>query len=1146
MAYFGGLTTFVRKQYHTYNPDSISLKNIGLASYTRASIQRFGYNYNNNGQLVFDETVREYFGGAVPIGRLLGDTSTYSIEHYDTENERYVTRSGSSVFETPSGLAATSIVAFQTLWDSYQRSEPMSDLQKWRIYTAWANINNSLDGCITFSTPITILGCTEQTKIKLFFTSAGKTSDDRKVALKGSPTIVTVPKDAAFQEYSYYHTMNAPPGQSIGPSEGGLNNPDNTVAAQPLERFDPVTGKIEYGTFQLIARLLDDLDAINMPVLPKNPDEISYDEFKFRNPPIADAIPYMSHNGNPRDFGANSYECLTGNKQKIKVVNLTPRAYKRGEIVLCSLINGMWVPMGYEVPKTLPSRPAIGWSHIQKYIVDHFSFFKSKPNYALLSPTSTLLPNQYLSYMRKKFYLDFKDIATEKDAWILQGNNILKHFILNIDGTPPDAETGYLIAQQNGQIVLPKIFITPITPSDLPNYGYRAVYDTDVLSDAFGGISPKTVLCCTNASASPLVDNKLYSNLTTYSFGAYLIDGYKVGSVYKLKAKNGFQLFNRGAANGIISSGTLNISEHSYFQVNDINIDRIENPIASDSNLKHFPMQLGLHTSGNGILNCQNMIGIMNNFNRNRAISYLHNNDQKFAYLSTIGSDGKYTNAYGLEPVSANKIQFNALGTFSLLSGFETSLKNLNLGNVISEGYNITKLYNHTSSYINPLGIQTGYEDPFAAPIKGQSIFTGINSRVGASGTFELVYNVTSPIPFGESKYFSPGAEKALTYYTAPQSLEGSIGLFPQETSIGGSYVMGIVTMRGTFKGSNGLKFTVNNRWGLNVVKGGTTSSFSFGVSPFIGGGAGLSSLTANTSTSQDTVFYGSQANAIDEFGTLKLVAKVYDHCPNVIYDGRYFAPLFFNPNDESVDFENVYQAPGTIITKGTKIIKKISTIRRNQLLNDKGFLYIKKTVGAYQPSMVFGYYGGGLTPKDDEDELGIGDGYKPGDKIRFGGSSDTAAVFEVIEVGPNGSIILGPAGLKLIQPGNFSESAFEAPLRSTSDGADIIREAVLFLKSGVVTENVLLDPPPILHGEAVLTPDDNSGYGPQNIGWIYNTTEKSIQFSQSDYNKTGTYDVYLFFANDAGIFPENNLNGIDNRIAESLLKYLELDITSV
>ena len=35
MAYFGGLTTFVQKQYHTYNPDSISLKNIGLASYTR-------------------------------------------------------------------------------------------------------------------------------------------------------------------------------------------------------------------------------------------------------------------------------------------------------------------------------------------------------------------------------------------------------------------------------------------------------------------------------------------------------------------------------------------------------------------------------------------------------------------------------------------------------------------------------------------------------------------------------------------------------------------------------------------------------------------------------------------------------------------------------------------------------------------------------------------------------------------------------------------------------------------------------------------------------------------------------------------------------------------------------------------------------
>ena len=73
------------REYHTYVSQCQELKIIGLSSYSRNSLKKFGIE-RKNGQNRLNKDIAEYFGGSVPTYALLGDDNSFSIEEFDIVN----------------------------------------------------------------------------------------------------------------------------------------------------------------------------------------------------------------------------------------------------------------------------------------------------------------------------------------------------------------------------------------------------------------------------------------------------------------------------------------------------------------------------------------------------------------------------------------------------------------------------------------------------------------------------------------------------------------------------------------------------------------------------------------------------------------------------------------------------------------------------------------------------------------------------------------------------------------------------------------------------------------------------------------------------------------------------------------------------
>lgn len=1115
MSYFGGLNNnkLVDYQFHLYSPDYEPLKHVGLASYTRNSLEEFGK--LPNGQ--YDQELVNFFqGGAGGLINTLKCDGNYSLSAFNFETEEYEEVSGGDCFWTPSGLAAGNLLQFQSLWDGLQKNEidRDSDLGKKMLY-AFNRIATSEYGCLHSQQSLSMFGCAaESFTVKIHFFSAGNHSAKNKIAFNGMPTFVVEPKDAAGQRFAYQDTMNLPPGESTLIREGGPTNKRNSVAAELQYRYDTVTGKIECGTMQLLARLLGDLSGLRLPPISRNQTTFDYDSMKLKHADTCEAMTLQAHNGNPKQFGPTGYDC-SGNKQKIKVVNLTPNNFKRGELVLCSLINGIWIPMGYGPPDQSPQQASIEWRDIQKYIVDSESFMRTEFLHAD-GPGGILNDQQYSSIIRHKFYSSMTNCLRTVD-WASETNNVHKIISFNQAGLL-DVDKINLQAMTTNSAILPDLKVLPDPGSIKPQYdGYAAVYDTDVMSVSEGGIRPVSLLRCTNAQYTPKQDGFVKSQDTTFSFGMYFSDGYKPASAARL-------LYNNVAAHStlpgtIVPNGTVINLDNSIAPFTDIGKANWPG-IDYEYVLAHFPAQLGIHGSGDrGILDADRMAGHMNVTATNAAGAWQgwRNYIEEQRHVSLVGAD--LSPVFNLVPNNPNKIQFNCLGTYSLLYG--TTFSNTNAS---FYGIQSSKIHEH-------LKFQTTAGSDIRAPTFNEEgygpTFWNLNSRANGPELYDF-HIMEVPIPFGDVPYIGPSRSLKFRKWSTP-SVAGGCGLFPQEKSKGGAYVYGVISARGTIKGANGVNFTVNNHWGLPFKPGSVSINNSVSV---IGLALGVILQNTNVAKYNDEVYYGSASSDIDEPGTVKLTAKVYDHCETVVYDGRYNTPFFFSPDDERMDFVQVKAPPGATITNtnyNQDIFDSVtSTIRRGQMLNDTGFYYIKKVITVDGLRIVNG-----------------GTGYAVGDIITVtGAGSDAPVRFEVREVGPDGNITKYTKS----ELGNLSRNAFKNPdgLVGTVDSVGG-SGAEIYGLAGTVVEKLMHDPAPVFHGEATLTPDDNGGYGPVANGFVLTTSTTSINFSDSEFNTDGLYDIFLMFRNDAGEYPENNNFGLGGILTsmDCLAQYLEVEITS-
>jgi hypothetical protein len=1118
MGYFARPRSFLSKNYHSYITDDPVLQNIGLASYTRNTLENFGME-QRDGQKRLNNDVSEYFGGSVPKTALTGDNATLSCMFYDREFKRYLLKTGNELWETPSGIAATSLTQFQERFDLLQKgfeSAIGGDSTVAAVKLAWANIQTSLSGCITFDATYTFIDESNTSKIRLYFQSGSKAKSDREVAQKGSMVIAGVPSTAYGMEYAGPASAETSIGTYIPPLVGGNNNPENTVAGEVRKSYNPSLGKWEFGTQQIIAKLLTDVDGIPEVTLP---DDLSNSEFFSVSSPVylgrsekGLAMPLSAENGNPDMFGPDIVGCAKRKLSKIVVVNRSPRQFRKGELVLCSLIGPDWIMMPFEPGNSAPKRLEVSWSDIQKYIIDAASFFKDQGG-------SDMTADQYITHTRWRFYESLTQggsVIPDDQLAICGGASRLQ--ALNLNGLSPDS---YEVST-DGEIIIP-----PFGLGSSPEYyqtfrkpsrgGFQA-FDADVLGNKVGGNRNESALILTNISkVSESLDQGggVRAYQVPNSWGMYFRDGYTSSSVSKLKKLSGESYAVQNQYYGIYpeDGGTFDFSNpvlpsvETFFDL-------------SDSFMYHLPAQIAL----NGRSNQTKLIKIYDDY---RFTNGNFSSNMKF-YLSAFGKGSWITNstgkdAFALTPVNKRAVQFTSLSFNLALCGTELPIQE-------RIPFTYTFLRDELLSTHKRSSLLIGGVPGFG--LQSPRIFRNPQSQDLSIRTFVGFGNEC--IKFNDQGEFQEFIKPDI------RRPDGVLQILPETDGKNGANrffnVVGVIAAKAVVDLSTGgqLQFDTDNHFGLVSFTNNTVGSSNILVSTI----SNITSDLSGRSTSSRIVNYGSSDDQERSFGTTALYCKVYDHCPDVIYDGRFFVPLQFNGSGDALGINMPTSSGGGFILPVDALINQGSYpkavnsdkklfIRKNMLLTGGGFTYIKRVIGA-DPLRI--------------EIVNSGVGYSDGDTFSFGN-----AKFRVSETTEQGGI----KAYEVVSYGDFSNNPFvPSPhylVNSTivdaegtpSDGV----EAEIRLHGAKVIEQIGYDPAPTDYGggPVLLSRPDNGGEGDNQQGEVNSIETKSINL---DKNSSGKYDVFFFYANDIGMYPETNAGSYISLQANPYAQYINLEMS--
>lgn len=1097
MSQFERTGAIVAQSYHSYISDNVTLHNIGLASYTRNSLAKFGKEKRNGTERISPD-INEYFGGSIPMGQLLGDSSTLYILKFDKDNKRYVQRTSTGALEdsiwwSASGdgaMAATSLEDFQKNFDLYQKGF-LTDAEKAeRIKEVWSNIQTSKSGCITFTATYDVLTCNQTSLVRIYFQSAGRSSANRGVAQQVSQVWAGPPSMATGRKYAYGPTQSTGPGQYTGLFPGGNKDPGNAVAGTMRMNYDPATGQWESGTQQMMFRLLTDLEGVPLPDLPDDVDSTDIDDFysgalssAFN---VGSGMAMSTEDGNPYLFGPNSMGCGPSPKEKVLMVNRTPRNYTKGEIVIASLINGEWIPMGFGLPSTVSKKLEVEWSQIQKYIVNANSFFRDMNN------TRYISHKDYENYLRIKFYH-----ALSSSSSIANSLNNARLNLYALDNN---------IMDKNGNIDLTPYNVNSVQDIDLkdiiPSTGYLRSFDADLIRGTLGGNSNRDYLFRTNISKTPADDldySLPYGANTAFNWGLFFQEGYTRATVAKFKSNDN---------KSITSVGSVYISEPTL----ELNPGDLPTPMfdISDSNLYHMPAQIGLNSSTNPTFDFVNLWGI-------RAKKGFDFIDSLRKYVtSDYKQDGSFlkssdSNLYGLKPANSTSVQFSPL---PLELAFSNTFLPKDSPTYFQNGYASLRIQLEII-FSNLFGI-ADYSSADNEILENfwvrnklavrRDLGGGVFSQIGLSN--DKLLNVTN------GKIEKPPFNEPV----------GGPNLIPPTSQKEQSNVAGIVAAKATINLTNGgtITFTTNSYFGLKAYSVSTGGGGDF-ASTIIGGFISfVQDLTGQRSDTAVKQWGANQEGDPKSLGTTALFCKIYDHCPNTVFDGTYFVPIQMNPNDSSVDFDEPTLNIGSIISKTTNIPMTKNDCRRGMLLTGDGFRYMKKTIGIDPSSL---------------EVVEVGEGYSADNTFTFGGGKNPA----VLKLKKDGPLSRNIDDYEVVSYGEYTSSTFKDAIfgtinKGTANGFGT-GGSIKFTR-GKIRQSIQHDKlENYVETPINLTPSSNRGVGDDG-GYVHSSKTTSFTLAK---NTTGKYDIFFFFVNDV----LSTLVGPDYVGNTSLSNYVNLEISA-
>lgn len=970
------------QEFYRFSTDDFALIEIGIGSYTLSSLKNFLESGPNKDM---PKDVKEFFGNtnaSTLKNSLIGVNAVDSmqIKEFDIEDKKYkvttglsnilalnATKYSPSKFEAPRGLG---IESFLTNWNRVQRGIITNQAFVSGYRASVYKIQTSASGCITFPATFTVLGKRRTSIIKLHLLESDDSESSRSISFKGSPIITSIPETPYNSKYGLRNTLSADAGQYFSPSQNGINNPENTVSAAMDMAFDSSTGKWQSGTQQMMMRLIDDLDAADVPqlqpqqLLSANASEYYGeigDQSPYRiKPSKARAIPFSSENGNVHMYGPDYVDGCTGDKQAIvNVINRLNVAYKAGSVIVCSKMagdSGMWTVINGvgEEKDSKERKQFFGNFEFQQHIIPAKLYFTAPTS------SSKIMPSQWAEKIRLDYYLRLLDNSQEpitggvsqvdfKD--IVHLNLIAAGIDPNSDNPVESIKTNFL-ASAAGTIAgqssyLDRCRIDGVRALDFiaENYcssggvnNYQVFMPPDEHIKEFA--LPKNIQKLSALNVEGLVLTRFNGGDEASSMAFPIFWGMLFPDGYTSETTKAFRSLTETTD---IYRGDQNLSELSCAATTCVYDFR--------DPLKNFKFARYLGLGDRSLSFVRRTGGLHRSLNGFKSIltdtTKLHN------YVSMIGDGAgrsgfdtsritSQNNIYGLQPVNPSKIQFSSMSLESLYSASFINPEggsNNNFGwNHLYEAFGCTdeqpvneeaflscgrigsltatfsdgtqsKPYQEYANFIVWGGL--GAKQLVTNDIFGNAFFNDSNNR----------YNIDAVSP--SKSYLSSVNNNALyNRHTLPigvlmGSKVSASPIYGPNTSVGRIPCMPILTCKSTLTTTaKSLLFSTQESFGAKQKKtAGGGSGPSITTLPLIGGLvlALAGSIGLNTGFPQ----WGGD-NDIDSFGTTALHVRVFEHVPpnQLIYIGPIFTPIHFNPSDDLNKVSLITNSDGTYDTR--------------------------------------------------------------------------------------------------------------------------------------------------------------------------------------------------------------------------------------
>lgn len=918
----------VSKEFHRYSTDDFALLQIGVGNFNTSSLAKFlNLNFHNGS---FQATGRqlnpdigEFFGenGVTLADKLIGKSAAKDMEilAFDEDDKVYRPKTGLTEIVRLNSIKypatdftqpPSTITDFLDGWNNVQLGAE-SDIKKVNGYKAVVNrIQSSLSGCILYDLTLNILKSSRTSPMRLYFLNTRDTESSKTISFNGSPFISALPKDATGFTYGRSNTDSSAAGVYAPPSKPA-NGPQDMVGAQMRLAYDPATKTWESGTQQVLARLVDDIDAVNIPEL-SGEEMLSISSDQTYGVPPEDnpwmgkctkgrAIPLSTEDGNPNLYGPNFKGGCENTTESVVImaVNRSSKSFKSGRLVVLSFINGEWLIVGGEGEEKDGSNIRFKNFEYQQYLIP------AKWYFSVPKSTQRILPENVIQKLRYEWYLTTRhplgDIAlysgittstSAKAEWnqtirlnilasqIPFGQDPVQYLIDNFD-VPDEIITQ---ATQSSKTVAPDVLVSP--SEYIKNVSLESIHEGHPLNEQDYPV-PKNLqtrirnVLDLEGSMPPIFSNndELRPGIweAPLFWGALFPNGHRSGGTKKFLSD---PKYNLNSAE--IYSKDPTLSELS---------------IEATTCLPYFKDLEDLWR----YCESRDLYSVPSQMRKTGVIAHTFSSSLATNQEARLGNvafpDPNINPITGLEPLRPNKIQFtpmsidymysaSTIDNTEFLSGKDFTYLQRSLGDLAAYSMN---LGGKTFTYLD-----------YAKFLIGDLTIFVDNYYLGNSYSFPVGSPKKSKV-LSHAYSFDGEGSPTLLRHAAPIATPNRDNVFMAFPKIGDrvrSPAMAVIAMKSTIGTSaNGLRFTVDQRFGYkqrSTVIPGQGPQVSF--IPL--GAVGVSWNTPNTPVSvRQNPQWGNTIDRIDSFGSTALFVKVFEHWPekDTVYAGGSFLPIHFS-----------------------------------------------------------------------------------------------------------------------------------------------------------------------------------------------------------------------------------------------------------